>query len=87
MRLFRVRRRRSSFLLMGRSGVLLVLVEAIHGLDREHVVVRIDADLIARVDGVVRFHGGRIVAVLRRAADVVVEDDIWPAVECVELSW
>ena len=53
-----------------------MLVEPIHGLDGEHIVVRIDADVIAGVNGLVWLHGGRILAVLRCAANVVVEDDV-----------
>ena len=60
---------------------MLMLVEPVHGLDGEHIVVGIDADVIAGVNGLVRFHGRRILAVLRRAADVVVEDDVVPACE------
>ena len=64
-----------------KSCSTLVLVEPIHGLDGEHIVVGVDADVIAGVNGLVWLHGGRILAVLRRASDVVVEDDVVPACE------
>ena len=66
---------------MGRR-VLLVLVEPIHRLYCEYIVVGIDADLIAGVHCFVWFHGGHVLAVLRRTADVIVEDDVGPESEC-----
>ena len=52
--------------------------EPVHGFDGEHVVVGVDADVVAGVDDLARLHGGGILALLRSASDVVVEDNVRP---------